>query len=104
MKEIGLAKIIEQMVPQLYLLDHPIRPNWGTLLDLIINGRKFYYITYNTGRKGGPIRDLFEFIEENSRCFCELDLNSGELERKCVERDRCKVAGDQDLHQPKGMG
>lgn len=87
MKEIELAKIIEQMVPQLYLLDHPIRPNWGTLLDLIINGRKFYYITYNTGRKGGPIRDLFEFIEENSRCFCELDLNSGELERKCVERE-----------------
>lgn len=29
MKEIELAKIIEQMVPQLYLLDHPIRPNWG---------------------------------------------------------------------------
>ena len=45
MKEIELAKIIEQMVPQLYLLDHPIRPNWGTLLDLIINGRAVYYIT-----------------------------------------------------------
>ena len=53
MREIELAKIIGQMVPQLYLLDHPIRSEWGKLLELIINDQKFYYITYNTGGKGG---------------------------------------------------
>lgn len=31
MREIELAKIIGQMVPQLYLLDHPIRSKWGKL-------------------------------------------------------------------------
>ena len=42
MREIGLAKIIEQMVPQLYLLDHPIRSNCGKLLDLILYELNFY--------------------------------------------------------------
>lgn len=87
MKEIELAKIIEQMVPQLYLLDHPIRSKWGKLLELTINDQKFYYITYNTGGKGGDIGKLYTFIEDNSGRFCELNLNSGELERKCVERE-----------------
>ncbi|SEW26199.1 diadenylate cyclase [[Clostridium] fimetarium] len=86
MKEYELAKIVENVIPQLLLNNNAADIDWGRLFKLNLNGCDFLYITYNTGGRGGNIGNIFRYIEDMSSSFCGLNLYSSEMEENYVEK------------------
>lgn len=87
MREEQLARIIEKVIPQIYLKKCNIDIDWGRELKITLNNQAFNYITYNTGGRGGNMGKLFTYIENESDTFCSLDLHGFEMESSYVERN-----------------
>lgn len=82
-----LAKIIDNIIPHILLNENNYNLDWGKEIILELNHDNYSYISYNTAGKGGKIGTLFNYIEDNSETYCDLNLNSFNLESRYVIRD-----------------